>query len=147
MFRNSLFDNPIIIFIMLIFVSLSNILTSIYFLYLLFAGLVFTAFLRALDKKYYYSLTALLITFLIIETNQGLPLFSLSLWSLFIYIFILPLLKFSLTSSFLSTLLLIFIFYFGMIVLFKIVGNITTEFISRILLNYVIDIIIVGLII
>ena len=145
--RYSLFDNPIAISILFFIVLVVNIFLPIHFISILLAGVVFTAFVRSLEKKYNYSLFFLIIAFIIIEVSQGLKIFSLSLLSLFIYLFIVPKLKsvFSSLNIYLITILLIF--YLGVILLYRFLGDVNAELISIILINFFIDIFIVGFII
>ena len=145
--RYSLFDNPIAISILFFIVLVVNIFLPIHFISILLAGVVFTAFVRSLEKKYNYSLFFLIIAFVIIEVSQGLKIFSLSLLSLFIYLFIVPKLKsvFSSLNIYLITILLIF--YLGVILLYRFLGDVNAELISIILINFFIDIFIVGFII
>ena len=80
MTRNNL-DNPIFLFIVLIMAITVNIISSIHFLLITFAGILFTAFYRCLRKRYLYSLTFVVIAFLFIEINTGLKPFTLTLLS------------------------------------------------------------------
>ncbi|MDZ7818298.1 MAG: hypothetical protein U5K55_06645 [Aliarcobacter sp.] len=89
MTRNNL-DNPFFLFIVLLIAITVNTISSIHFLLVMLAGILFTAFYRCLRKRYLYSLAFVIIAFLFIEINTGLKPFSLSLLSLFIYVFILP---------------------------------------------------------
>ena len=80
MIRNNL-DNPIFLMLVLLMAITINAITSIHFLLVMFAGILFTAFYRTLRKRYLYSLTFVVIAFLFIEINSGLKPFSLSLLS------------------------------------------------------------------
>jgi hypothetical protein len=144
MFRNSLFDNPLALFLLFISVVFTNIILSVHFISILLAGVVFIAFIRVMEKKYYYSLILIILSFSIIETMQGLKLFSLLFLSLFIYIFIIPKLKVFLTSINFYTIILLFIFYSEVVILFAFLGDINGLFLSKIVINYFIDIFIVS---
>ena len=145
--RNSLFDNPLAVFLLFLLVGFTNIILSVHFVSLLLAGIVFIAFLRCIEKRYYYSLLLVIFTFTLIESNQGLNLFSLSIMSLFIYLFIIPKIKTLLTFVSLYTLGIVFIFYLGIIVLYSIFSDINSLFLSKILFNYILDIFLVGILI
>ncbi len=147
MYRNSLFDNPLAIFLLFIIIVFTNIILTVHFISILLVGVVFIAFIRCMEKRYYYSLSLVIFTFFIIENNQGLKIFSLGLLSLFIYIFIIPKLKTFLTSINLYTFTIILLFYCGIVFLYLFIGDINIEFISKILVNYFIDIFIVSILI
>jgi hypothetical protein len=145
--RNSLFDNPIAIFILFLIIAFTNIILPIYFISILLAGILFLAFLRAIEKRYYYSLFLIIFSFLMIEISQGLKVFSLSLLSYSIYLFIIPKIKPLLSSYNLFLFLKIFIFYCGILLLFQILGNIDARVISIIVINYIFDIFIISFVI
>jgi len=147
MYRNSLFDNPIAILLLFIFVGLSNIILSVHFISIFLVGVVFVAFLRCVEKKYYYSMILVIFSFLLIENSQGLKLFSLVLLSLFLYIFILPKIQTILTSQSLYMFLLLLIFYIGIIILYLLVDSVNSQLISRVVINYFIDLFIISIII
>ena len=144
MFRNSLFDNPFAIFLLFLSVIFTNIILSVHLISIFLAGVVFVAFVRALQKRYYYSLILIIFCFNIIETTQGLKLFSLTILSLFIYIFIIPKLKVLLTSINIYSVILLFIFYMGIMILFSFLGTINSLFVSKIVVNYFIDLFIIS---
>jgi len=144
LFRNSLFDNPFAIFLLFLSVILTNIILSVHLISIFLAGVVFVAFVRALQKRYYYSLILIIFCFNIIETTQGLKLFSLTILSLFIYIFIIPKLKVLLTSINIYSVILLFIFYMGIMILFSFLGTINSLFVSKIVVNYFIDLFIIS---
>lgn len=147
MYRNSLFDNPLAVFLLFLSVCFTNIILPVHFISILLVGIVFMAFIRSIEKRYYYSLILIIFTFIIIEISQGLRIFSLSLLSFFIYLFIIPKLKTLLSSINIYTLTIILLFYVGIIVLYKFSGDINIEFISKILINYFLDIFIVSILI
>ena len=147
MYRNSLFDNPLAVFLLFLLVCFTNIIISVHFVSILLAGIVFMAFIRCLDKKYYYSLSLMVFTFFIIETSQGLKLLSLSLLSLFIYLFIIPKIKTLLSSVSFYTLTIILIFYVGIIGLYSFFSDINILFFSKLIFNYILDVFIVGILI
>ena len=87
MIRNKL-ENPLTLFFTLIVIISINLIASINFLLIMFAGVLFSAFYVALKNRKIYSLVFIVIAFLFIEINSGLKPFSLTLLSLFIYVFI-----------------------------------------------------------
>ena len=145
MYRNSLFDNPLAIFLLFIIVAFTNIILTVHFISILLAGVVFMASIRCIEKRYYYSLALVVLSFFIIEANQGLKIFSLGLLSLFIYIFLIPKLKTFLTSTNLYTFSIILLFYWGVVVLYMFIGDINIKLISKLLVNYILDIFIVSI--
>ena len=147
MYRNSLFDNPLAIFLLFLIVSIVNIISTVHFVSILLGGIVFMAFIRCVEKKYYYSLSLIVFSFIIIENTQGLKIFSLSLLSYFIYLFVIPKLKTFLTSINLYTFSIILSFYAGMVILYMFLGDINLEFISKVIMNYFLDIFIVSILI
>lgn len=146
MHRNSLFDNPLFIVTIIFCVGVFNIFLPIHFISILLSGVIYIAFSRSLQKKYYYSLFFLVIAFMIIEVSQGLKIFSLSLLAFFIYLFIAPKIKSVLSSDSLYVITIIFIFYVGVLILYKFLGEVDIELISILLLNFFIDIFLVSLV-
>ena len=143
MTRNNL-DNPIFLFIVLIFAVTVNAISSIHFLLVMFAGILFTAFYRCLRKRYLYSLTFVVMAFLFIEINSGLKPFSLSLLSLFIYIFILPKVENSNTYNSSNSYIYIIIFYIGLIVLWSLFFGMDERIFFTLMINTFIDLIFFG---
>lgn len=144
MTRNNL-DNPFFLFIVLVIAISINIISSIHFLLILFAGILFTAFYRCLRKRYLYSLSFVILAFLLIEINSGLKPFSLSLLSLFIYIFILPKVENSNTyydSS--NSYIYIIIFYTALIILWSLSFGIDEKIFFTLIINSIIDLIFFG---
>jgi len=146
MYRNSLFDNPIAIFIFVVFASVVNTLMSVHFISIFFVGVLFLAFIRSLDKGYYYTLFFIVMGFCMIEIAHGFRLFNLSLLSFFLYFFIVPFLKSILSSVNFYFVSLILVFYMGFALLLSIFGGIDSELISILIMNYIIDIILVSII-
>lgn len=126
----------------LFIISLVNIISSTYFMFFLVAGVVFKIFSLSLDKGYNYLLIVCILTFLIIENTQGLRLFSLTLISLIVYYLIIPRIKHFISSDTVASFIFILFFYFF---LYSIVSSDTNILIS-LLINFIIDILIVGLI-
>ena len=143
MSRNNL-DNPLFLFIVLLLIIAVNTISSIHFLLIMFAGILFTAFYRCLKKRYLYSLTFVVITFLFIEINTGLKPFSMTLLSLFIYIFILPRDESQTSYNSSSAYLYIIFFYIGLIVMWSILFGIHPHLIATLIINALIDLIFLG---
>ncbi len=140
----NLFDNPFYVILLFFIVTFLNIIFSVHFIPIILAGVVFTAFIYVYEKEYYYSLALTVVTFFVIESSQGLPLFSLSLLSFLIYIFIIPKLKQLFSLGELDLLLFVLIFYFIFLVLFSIIKGFSISVILKIFLNIFIDLVIVG---
>ena len=143
MSRNNL-DNPLFLFIVLLLIIAVNTISSIHFLLIMFAGILFTAFYRCLKKRYLYSLTFVVITFLFIEINTGLKPFSMTLLSLFIYIFILPKDESQTSYNSSSAYLYIIFFYIGLVIMWSILFGIHPHLIATLIINALIDLIFLG---
>ena len=143
MTRNNL-DNPIFLFIVLLIAITVNIISSIHFLLIIFAGILFTAFYRCLRKRYLYSLTFVIIAFLFIEVNMGLKPFTLSLLSLFIYVFILPKDENRTSYNLSSSYIYIIFFYLGLLILWSIIFELNTQILLTLFANVMIDLLFFG---
>jgi hypothetical protein len=143
MTRNNL-DNPIFLFIVLLIAITINAIASIHFLLIMFAGILFTAFYRCLRKRYLYSLTFVVIAFLFIEINTGLKPFTLTLLSLFIYIFILPKDEKHTSYNLSSSYIYIIFFYIGLLILWSIIFGLNTHILITLAINIIIDLIFFG---
>lgn len=143
MIRNNL-DNPIFLMLVLLMAITINAITSIHFLLVMFAGILFTAFYRTLRKRYLYSLTFVVIAFLFIEINSGLKPFSLSLLSLFIYVFILPKVEDSNSYNYSNSYFYILIYYISLCILWSLTYQFDPNVIFIFFVNLIIDIIFFG---
>jgi hypothetical protein len=143
MAKNNL-DNPFFLFIVLLLAVTVNTISSIHFLLVMFAGILFTAFYRCLKKRYLYSLTFVVIAFLFIEINTGLKPFSLTLLSLFIYIFILPKDESYTSYNISSGYIYIIFFYIGLIIMWSILFGLHPHLLITLFLNVIIDLIFLG---
>jgi len=142
----SFFANPFNIFFMFIVVSCINIIMPVHFISILLAGFVFTSFLYCIKHKYYYSLFFVILTFIFIEISSGINIGTLSLWSFFVYIFIIPKVKYFLSSRTFYLIIILMIFYFGVFILFAINSEVNQILVSKIILNYILDIFLVSFI-
>jgi len=138
-------SNPFIIFGIFLIVSILNIVLSVHFITILFAGLIFTSFIHSINFKYYWSLVFSILAFVFIEISNGLSIGSLSLVSFFIYIFIVPKIGNYLKSQILYFGILNIIFYIGVFLLFSINSEINNILVSKIILNFILDLFLVSL--
>ncbi|MDD3007874.1 MAG: hypothetical protein PHQ70_03275 [Arcobacter sp.] len=143
MTRNNL-DNPLFLFIVLIIAITINTIASIHFLLIMFAGILFTAFYRCLRKRYLYSLALVILAFLFIEINSGLKPFSLSLLSLFIYIFILPKVDNSTSFNLINSYIYIMFFYIGLTIMWALSFGMDERIFLSLIVNLIIDLLFFG---
>src|SRR5574344_856361 len=124
MIRNRL-ENPIILFFVLLVIISINLIASINFFLIMFSGVLF-------------------IAFLFIEINSGLKPFSLTLLSLFIYIFIIPKSdsygSYDLANSYVYMLF----FYVGLIIMWSLFYGMDEKIFFALLLNILFDFIFFG---
>ena len=137
-------DNPIFLFIILSLVVMVNTISSIHFLLVMFAGILFTIFYRCLKERYLYSLALVVSAFLFIEINTGLKPFTLSLLSLFLYIFILPKDENYSYDNLSSSYIYILIFYIGLLIIWSVVFELNETILITIFVNILIDLIFFG---
>ncbi|PUE63667.1 hypothetical protein [Arcobacter caeni] len=136
--------NPIFLFIVLALAVMVNTISSIHFLLVMFAGILFTIFYRCLKERYLYSLAFVVIAFLFIEINSGLKPFTLSLLSLFLYIFILPKDENYSYDNLSSSYIYIIIFYIGLLIIWSVIFGLNETMIITIFANILIDLIFFG---
>lgn len=141
------FDNPIFIFLFCIFAIFVNTLSSVYFFPIFLLGSLFIAFFVCLKKGYYYSLSLVMLSILLIEVNNGFKPLSVILLTIFIYVFIAPYIKRVLSFNSLNSYIYISIFYLGIYILWGINNEITTQLNYTLLINLVIDFIVFGVLI
>jgi hypothetical protein len=111
---------------------------------ILFAGILFMGFSICLENKYYYSLFFISITLIFIEINMGLKPLTLSLLSLFLYIFILPIINRVMSFNKLNEYIYIIFFYIGIIIIWSITMNMTFDVFITIFINIIIDLLFFG---
>lgn len=138
-------ENPFFLFTLLLCTIALNIVSSIHFILIMLGGILFLAFNTCLKKRYLYSLSFVIISFLFIEINSGLKPFSLSLLSLFLYIFILPAMNRSISFESINNYVYIVLFYIGVLVLYSIESELTVNVSKAIFLNALIDMAFLGL--
>lgn len=130
----------------LFIVSLVNIIFSSYFLSFFLAGVVFKILSIAIRKEYNYVFIFSIVTFLIIENTHGLKLFSLTIISLLVYYFIIPRIKHLFSSSIMGDFLYILSFYIFYYVTVQVYSVFDISILIIFLINFVIDLLIVGFI-
>ena len=140
----NLLDNPIFIFIFSIIAIFLNTILASHFLLLIFSGFLFLAFNTALKNRYMYSLFVVIITFTIIEYNSGIKLFTLSIISLFLYVFILPFVNRINSFNKSNNYVYIIIFYGLLHTIWGMQTNFTEVLFFSLLINFVIDVILIG---
>lgn len=143
MTRNSL-DNPIILFFILVMIVSINIIASVHFLLITFSGILFIAFFTCLKKRYLYSLFFVVLAFLCIEMNTGLKPFSLSILSLFIYVFIIPSSDNTHSYEIANSYLYMIFFYIGVLLLWMFYFQLDEKILIALLINLIIDFIFFG---
>ncbi len=137
-------DNPLFIFLLFLITIFTNTISSIYFFPILLLGILFMAFFVCLKKRYYYSLTFIVIAFLFVELNNGFKPFSITLLATFIYIFIAPYIKRVLSFDTLNPYIYISIFYLGVYILWSFHNELTTQLNYTLFINIIIDFILFG---
>lgn len=132
-------------FSILFIVNIANIFFSTYFITLLLIGITFKIFTVAIKDEYNLMIFLSLITFCIIEAIQGLTIFSLTISSIIIYLFIIPRLKHLFSSSLILDFIYIFVLYIFFYVLTQSYIVFDVPFVVILMANFFIDIFIVGL--
>lgn len=140
----NIFSNPLYVFFMFLIVSFVNIILPVHFITILLGGIVFISFVICMDNRYYYSLILVLLTFIIIDISQGLMLCSLIGLSFFLYFFILPRLKYILSSDYISMFMYILSFYIGFFILYSIFNGIDLSLITIFIFNFILDLFIMS---
>lgn len=143
MTQNNLY-NPIFLFTLLIIIITINTISSIHFMMILLAGILFMGFSVCLKNKYLYSLFFIILTFIFIEINAGLKPLSLTLLSLFLYIFVIPLINRVVSLHKFDDYIFILLFYVGIIIIWSISMDMTFDIFTTILINLLIDLLIFG---
>lgn len=127
------------------FVFLINAVSATYFIQFTLAGIVFLSFVKTLDREYYFSFIVVVLSFLFIEVNQGLKLFSLTLYATILYVLVIPYLDKIFTIEQVRNIVHLIGFYLGLCIWFLASGDFEWNIVIMIILNAVIDLIFVGL--
>ncbi len=143
--KYTLLDNPIVSFITFFFVVLSSIFLPVHFVSVLLIGIAYTIFAKSLEEENYIQLGFMVLSFSFVELSQGLQLFSLTLLCFFIYLIIAPLLKNALAAEKLVALIIVLIFYIGTLTVYNFSETISFDLVVVLIINYFIDIAILGL--
>lgn len=134
-------------YITILFIAcIVNIVFSSYFISFFLAGVVFKILTIAIKEEYNYVFMLSIVSFLIIENTQGLKLFSLTIIALLVYYFIIPRLKHLFSSSLIGDLLYIFSFYLLYYMSIQLYSEFDLAILIIFLINFAIDLIIVGFI-
>ncbi|WP_320034249.1 hypothetical protein ACMC56_10120 [Campylobacterota bacterium DY0563] len=102
------------------------------------------AFFVCLKRRYNYSLMFVIITFCFIELNNGFKIFSLSLLATFVYVFIAPYIKRTLSFNSFNSYIYMAVFYLGIYIMWSLNNDLTPQINYTLLVNLVIDFIIFG---
>ena len=137
-------DNPIFLFSLLLLAVTLNTISSVYFLIILMCGVLFIAFYESLKNRRLYTLSFIVLAFLIIEINSGLKPLSLTLLSLFLYIFIVPSINRSITYSNVNKYIFVILFYIGILTLRSFSTDISLTIVKAIIINILIDLMFIG---
>ena len=134
-------------YITILFIAcIVNIIFSSYFISFFLAGVVFKILTIAIKEEYNYVFMLSILSFLIIENSQGLKLFSLTIIALLVYYFIIPRIKHLFSSSLIGDLLYIFSFYLLYYMSIQLYSVFDVAILIIFLINFAIDLIIVGFI-
>lgn len=130
--------------VFLISIPFVGILFSFHFIPLFLAGSIFYIFKENLKYKRYYTLILTICVFNIIEVTQGFKVFSLTLLSTFLYIIFLPYIKKVISSSTLTDIVNIVIFYIFLFIILIYMGDVDKFLYIIFSINLFIDSILVG---
>jgi len=130
--------------VFLIFIPFIGILFSFHFIPLFLAGSIFYIFKENLKYQRYYILILTIFIFNIIEVTQGFKLFSLTLVSIFLYILILPYIKKVISSSVITEIANIFLFYLFLFIILIYMKDPDKFLYVVLMINLFIDSILVG---
>ncbi|MEJ5167572.1 MAG: hypothetical protein WHU93_00265 [Arcobacteraceae bacterium] len=143
--RRSIFNNQAIIFLTSILVIFVNILGSVHFVAITFAGVMFYFSQICYKHKMYYTLFFVLIAFLAIEITQGLAPFSLFLISFVLYTIVLPIIDRMFSIEKLKIIVDVVLFYLSVILVNYMATDELLFSFFYIVINITLDIIIIGL--
>lgn len=130
----------------LFIICMVNIIFSSYFISFFLAGVVFKILTTAIRKGYNYVFIFSIVSFLIIENTQGLKLFYLTIIALLVYYFIIPRIKHLFSSSIMGDFIYIFSFYIFYYLMVQVYSVFDMSILIIFLINFVIDLLIVGFI-
>lgn len=142
--KKNVFDNAYVLFGLLVVVVICNTISSIYFLSVMLAGVVYVAFTRCLKTQNYLPMIYVLLSFLFIELNNGFKPFSIILLGSFIYVYLIPFLTRVMVLDSLNEFLQIVLLYFGMIIIWSITNEANFLLFKIIFFNFILDLILIG---
>ena len=137
-------DSPLFLFTLIIVAVVLNLISSIYFLIIMLSGVLFMAFFVSLKNRRMYSLFFIVIAFLFIEINSGLKPLSLTLLSLFLYIFVTPHIKRTLSFSSINSYIYVILFYLGVLLLWSLSTPLDETILKAVIANIFIDLLFIG---
>ncbi len=105
------------------------------------------AFFVCLKKRYYYSLTVVILALTFIELNNGFKPLSLFLLATFVYVFLVPNINRIFTFSSLNSYIYMTVFYLGVTIIWSIDHQVTFYLAAILLINLIIDFILFGVLI
>lgn len=143
--RNSILNNPLVVFLLCILIIITNLISSIYFTSVLLLGVLFLAFLKTLKNKQYYTFFIINLTLIIVETNMGFKPLTLSLLSFFSYLFIIPYIKRVMSMNSINDYFFVFWFYVAFSILWSFYSGFSLILAKTTVVNILIDFIIIGL--
>ena len=142
------FTSPVFIFIFCIFAIFVNIISSIHFFPILLIGTLFMVFFFCIQNSYYYSLIFLILTIILIESNIGFKPLSLVLLMIFTYFFVNSYVNRVLAlNNTLNSYIHITVFYIGFYILSILNIGISEHLNYLMLINFIIDFIVFGILI
>jgi hypothetical protein len=130
------------LFLIFIFVSCVNLISTIHFYPLMLLGLTYYIYSYLLSQKNYYKLIWSIFTFVIFEINFGFPIFSIILLSYFIHILVIPFISSKLSFNKDNYIIIIFIFYIIFAIFMGTFYTFSLTFTGQIFINYIIELII-----
>ena len=142
--KENLLDNPFFIFFIFLLTAIITTISSIYFFSIMISGILFLAFKKCLEKKSYYSLCFVLLSFLFVELNNGFKPFSLILLATFTYVFVVPYLRRVISFNDLNNYVYILCFYGGVGGVWVITHDSSLYLFLTLFFNVILDFIIFG---
>ena len=132
-------------FILLSIINIVNILFSVHFIPLLLAGIVLELFLDTLIHKQYYLFGYSILSFLIIENTQGMPLFILTIVAIVLYYIVIPRIKHLFSITITVQFVILFYFYLTIYIIEQFGCAFDLYLVKIFSLNFLLDSLIVGL--
>ncbi|RXJ60083.1 hypothetical protein [Candidatus Marinarcus aquaticus] len=142
--RKNVFDNAYVLFGLFIVVVITNTISSIYFISIMLAGVVYVAFTRCLKTQNYYAMIYVILSFLFIELNNGFKPFSIILLGSFIYVYLIPFLTRVMVLDSLNEFLQIVLLYVGIIFIWSLTHDTNFLLFKIIFFNFILDLVLIG---